>query len=294
MIAAHRWLRRAPAGAVLAAVAVTAGDWLLTPLSAARKPATFELRAPTGSAAKRRVFVLFHGLWDGPDRFEWLPDFLAPHGHVLLVSSGANDQHTPAQALGFLRSRGLMDREIHVVGFSKGSLLAVLFARLLITQGQPPASLIVACGPGSPSAVIWPHSYLRALVHVLPAGPVANRMWHLYWGRQRRQATARGSSIDALHAAWCESTHIGAILTGARLLSRGVRLVDGEFAGILHRVLIEQSVDPFIAPSKGWWARAMGTLTTHVLVPTAGHGDFGGARAHYESVWRAILTPTPA
>jgi hypothetical protein len=293
MVATTKLLRYAPAGALATAMAVTAADWLLTPISVSRVQATMALHAPT-KPGTRRVFVLFHGLWDGPSRFEWQPDYLAGYGHVLLVGSGANDRQTPVSALRYLRKQGLLDHDIYIMGFSKGSLIAVIAARLLIQEGRPPAGIMVTCGPGSPAAVIWPHQYVRLLAHVLPAGPLANRMWQQYWSRRQRQEAARGNITEAAHAAWCKTRHIGAVLSGARLLSRGVNLQDGELAVIGRRVVVEQQGDRLIAPSRSWWTRAMGTLTAHILVPTDIHGDFTASRAHYEFAWQSILATAPA
>lgn len=264
-------------------------NWVLATRSESRIKPGFRLLPAQSQSASSRLFILFHGIWDGPDRFEWLPDFLSQYGQVLLVMTGGNDKHTPSETLAYLRRNRLIDRSLFVVGFSKGSLNACLVARQLIAEGHTPIGLAVKCGPPSPSAVLWPKRYLPIVVSLLPAGPITNFVWKTYWRRKQIHAQAAGRASEAAGAAWTRTMHVGAIISGARLLKRGINLAAGEFATIPTRIVFEQRRDPLIAPSAHLWRVPMGNSAVVVVIPTNIHGDFTGAKSAYRAGWLRVL-----
>jgi len=210
-------------------------------------------------------------------------------GNVLLVSTGGNDLVTPTAALSHLRSEGLLeDRRLYVVGYSKGSLIAALFARACREAGISISGMAVICGPSHQRDVLWPKSYLPLVVTVLEPGPVVNWFWRAYWQRRYHHAVKdfAAGSPSATRSLWCGQLHAGAVISGARLLRHGIDLKPREFD--FSALIIMHDPDPMVAECSRDWLEAMPNGHV-VIIPVAGHGVYDQAREYYEDGFDTLL-----
>jgi pimeloyl-ACP methyl ester carboxylesterase len=260
-------------GPVILAAATIAINNLLAPGKSLRQRPTFELfRA--GPKAPDRVFLGMHGISDGAAHFGHLRAFMQERGQLVLATNGCHIDDTAPLAIEELQLLGLDSHETVVIGFSLGTQTAVQFLRTFKEKmGRPVDRAILVSGMADASDVIWPNWFLPYMVRALRPGPIVQRVWNRYWSCKLQRALAADSASETVSKIQSKSLlHPGAVLSGAQLLARGVRLQPNEFAGT-KVLVIEHSADSRVRRCfTGWRHAAPGSTLVTIFGP--GHASF--------------------
>lgn len=284
---ARSLLRWAAYGAGITAAATTAlvaSNHLLAPRSIRHVRTGFTLRPALPGADPKRLFVAFHGLWSGQERFGNLRGLLQAHGTLLLVSNGASIDDTVKATLSYLLEQDLLDRKLVPVGFSLGTQTAIEFMRHYQSSLGRDVQFVVLCsGMASQGDVIWPNPYLPHLVPFLKPGPVVGLGWQAYWRYRLRKAIAKhragGPADDIASAKWPLEFHQSTVLSGALQLIRGLRLQRNEFPAT-SALIFQHRTDPMVRECFAGWKSALPNSHS-VIITKPGHGDFDGCYSEY-------------
>jgi pimeloyl-ACP methyl ester carboxylesterase len=258
----------APVALAILAVGV---NQALAPLTTRRVKARFEYHETRGGDP-HKVFVVFHGLWSADwahGEGDYRLNYFLRRGNVLVVLNGSDVYDVAQATYNELDRLDLLDERLYVDGFSMGTGPAVLFLRLYRQlRGKAIRYILPQCGPPTPAHVIWPSPWLHRVVRWFAGGPLMQLAWYYVLAPRLAQNVTAARQV-----------HASAVISGGRLLWRGIGLLPGEFPDT-EALIIFQEDDHRVRPGAEVFQAAFPNSRA-VVLPGPGHGDFHLCQEEY-------------